>query len=54
VAWQLVATVPLTVVWAVIGVVVAGMVGQTKAQNMAHINDDHDPGWLAVADSATT
>jgi hypothetical protein len=45
VAWQLVATVPLTVVWAVVGVVVASMVGQTKAQNMAHINDDHDPGW---------
>jgi hypothetical protein len=54
VAWQLVATVPLTVVWAVIGIVVAHRVSQTKAQNVARINDDHDPGWLAVADTATT
>lgn len=49
VAWQLVATVPLTVLWAVIGLVMAGRVGQTKAENMAHINDDHEPGRVGLA-----
>jgi len=52
VAWQLVATVPLTVVWAMIGVVMAGRVGRTRAEDMARMSEDHDPGWLALPETA--
>jgi amino acid transporter len=43
IAWQIVATVPLTALWVVIGVVMARRMRGEKAERVARIGDDHVP-----------
>jgi amino acid transporter len=42
VAWQLVATVPLTFLWAIIGIVVAVTMSRERADRAAHLGVDHE------------
>jgi amino acid transporter len=54
VAWQLVLTVPLTLVWAVIGIVVAVTMNKERADRATHLGTDQDlaaghPGFAHTA-----
>jgi len=42
VAWQLVATVPLTFIWAIAGVIVAMTMSKSRAERAARLGADHD------------
>ena len=42
VPWQLVATVPLTILWAVIGIFVARTMSKDRAERATHLGVDHD------------
>jgi amino acid transporter len=46
--WQIVSTVPLTALWAVIGIVIAWRMSPARAAQVAHIGDDHDPATRAA------
>jgi amino acid transporter len=57
VPWQLVATVPLTFLWAIIGIILARTMSQSRAERAAHLGVDQDlaahPGFAHV-DAAPT
>lgn len=42
VPWQLVATVPITFVWAIIGIVIANTMGKDRAERAVHLGADAD------------
>ncbi len=50
--WQIIATVPLTALWAIIGIVLASRASGTTVENMARIGEDQDTA-LQVAEATT-
>src|SRR5262249_19214507 len=52
VAWQIIATVPLTALWAVIGIVLASRASGSTVENMTHPGEDQDSA-LQVAEATT-
>jgi amino acid transporter len=54
VAWQLVATVPLTFAWAILGIIVANTMSKDRAERATHLGTDQDltaghPGFAQVS-----
>jgi amino acid transporter len=53
VAWQIIATVPLTIIWALIGIYLASRASGATVENMTHLGEDQDTALLAAEGTTT-